>query len=167
MGPKVLAPLFGDKRVATVNCPNFQEEDSRLLNVLHQLTEKVDEHMDNFEVNRALDTISEALARANEHLTLLEPWRKSKSKKQSDIEVVQRSVYLTLETLRLTALLARPVLPNKMVELLNLIQVDEIDRKAAMATGLRTNFTLVKQSEKIKILFPRIEAKESSSEEIV
>ena len=125
----------------------------RLVETLEQLAIRVDTHMGRFEVNRALDCISEALARCNEHLQLLQPWVAA-----SPTSVVERAVYLSLETCRISALLARPVLPTKMDELLHTIQ-DNGGQDWQDALHLRSSWNL-SRAGKPTPLFPRLETVE-------
>lgn len=159
MNPKVLEPLFNDdgkKTTITLTTPAFQQDDAQVLKVLEQLTERVSEHMNKFEVNKALEFISEALARCNEHLQLLAPWKKEVPQEAHRAKV-HRAVYLTLETLRMTALCSQAVLPEKMKVLLEIIQVEEKNRTASTAMHLLQQFNLTKPSTRVKPLFPKIE----------
>ncbi|UZJ56566.1 hypothetical protein CBS101457_005886 [Exobasidium rhododendri] len=170
LNAKVLESLFDDSKQSqvTLSRPTFQIEDLRLVNLLTHLTEEVSKHMDNFEVNKALETISQALAACNELLQLLEPWRVTSvgfSVSASDVqeahrEKVARAVFLTLETLRLTALNAQAFMPGKMEELLDTLNVAQNNRDPQSAFDMLQSFELIRSSVKVKPLFPRLDAHE-------
>jgi methionyl-tRNA synthetase len=131
--------------------PAFVEEDRFMVEALEQLASRYDDHMSKFEVNRALECISEVLARSNEHFQTLAPWSR-----EADGIVRQRAMYYGQETCRITALLARPIMPAKMQEMLNVLQ-DTTKQEWTDALTLRDRIIITPPKEKIAPLFPSTE----------
>lgn len=159
MSKAIFAKMWKDARpdddstptpsVIELTRPPFVEQDRDMIEALEQLATRYDDHMSRFEVNRALECISEVLARSNEHFQMLAPWSR-----EADREVRQRAMYYGQETCRITALLARPIMPAKMQEMLNVLQ-DATKQEWTDALNLRDRIVIIAPAaDKIAPLFP-------------
>lgn len=89
------------------------------------LPDKVDALMQAFEVGKALELITEStIGTANELIQRLQPWSPS-----THPTILLESVILVTESLRISALLLRPVMPHKMDQLLDTLNVPGHKRK--------------------------------------
>ncbi|SPO34802.1 probable METHIONYL-TRNA SYNTHETASE, mitochondrial [Pseudozyma flocculosa] len=128
---------------------------------LTELPSKVDDMMARFEFSKALEAILEGtIGQTNELLQRMEPWSASVPE-----EVVLEAVVLVSESLRICGTLLRPFMPNKMDELLDVLQVDANRRQrwadlvAVDGPGRLRASIQVRPADapKVKPLFPRLE----------
>jgi methionyl-tRNA synthetase len=76
-------------------------------------------HMESFAIHLYLGAVFEVIAKANRYFANNEPWRLAKS----DPARMRLVLYVTIETLRIAAILLQPVLPDAMGRLLDLLAV--------------------------------------------
>lgn len=128
---------------------------------LIDLPSKVDELMANFEVGKALELILEStISSTNELIQRLQPWSAS-----THPTVVLESLVLVTESLRISALLLQPFMPDKMQTLLDTLKIPSNKRlnpKDLVVTDkhgrLVSNVKQRGQAEgKPEPLFPKIE----------
>jgi methionyl-tRNA synthetase len=116
----------------------------------------VDEHMERFQVGRALEAALELAAVANRYLDEREPWKAAKDAERAG--TVPTTLYHCCETLRLLAHLLVPFLPATAAEIFARLGLADAPRPAAatrfggLASGLATR--------KGEPLFPRVEPAE-------
>lgn len=161
MAPPMLNRIFKEEQESMKLLKDkidFRNGDLVLLEALEKLPQQYDAFMSRFEVNRALGLVSKVVSHCNRHISNLEPWKWDTSAK--------RGVYLSLETCRITALLAQSVLPNKMKQVLRTIQVDSAEQEWSDAIRLRDSISLTRPKGKPKPTFLRIASKDVLSQKI-
>jgi len=91
------------------------------------------QHMRSFSLHLYLGAVFEVVAEANRYFTAAEPWRLAKT----DPARMRLTLYTTIETLRVAAVLLQPAMPSAMGKLLDLLGVAAEDRdfKAIDAGG--------------------------------
>ena len=82
-------------------------------------------HMKGFQIHLYIGAVMDVISAANRYFANAEPWRLAKS----DPERMRVVLYVTLETLRIAAILLQPVMPSAMTKLLDLLAVPA-DRRA-------------------------------------
>ena len=82
-------------------------------------------HMRGFHIHLYIGAVMDVIAAANRYFANAEPWRLAKS----DPERMRTVLYVTLETLRIAAILLQPAMPSAMAKLLDLLAVPA-DRRA-------------------------------------
>ncbi|SCZ97632.1 BZ3500_MvSof-1268-A1-R1_Chr4-3g07317 [Microbotryum saponariae] len=100
-----------------------EEVDEEVRKALIELRDTFESHMNKFELHRALNALFDALTLANKHIQQLEPWAETSSS-----ETVHRALFYSSETLRIIAILVRPVMPQKSKQLLDMLGVAEEKR---------------------------------------
>jgi methionyl-tRNA synthetase len=93
--------------------------DSAMLAEADALLARAREHMRAFHIHLYLAAAMEAIAAANRYFAAAEPWRLAKS----DPARMRVVLYVTLETLRIVAILLQPAMPASMAKLLELLGV--------------------------------------------
>ena len=76
-------------------------------------------HMESYAIHQYLAGVFEVIAGANRYFANSEPWRLAKS----DPARMRLVLYVTIETLRIAAILLQPVMPEAMGRLLDLLAV--------------------------------------------
>ena len=98
-----------------------EDKDSQEVKVLAESTkQKVQDFIENFQLNLALEEVSSLLVKVNQYLEKTAPWKLVKTDKES----AQRILYTSLEALRFSAVLLTPVMPEKMKKLLKILSSD-------------------------------------------
>jgi methionyl-tRNA synthetase len=161
MGPKMLSLLPSDENKVTLSKPESNEEDKSMVEALEQLASKFDEHTSKFEVNRALETISDVLAQSNYHFQTLAPWQE-----KATVRHRQRAMYYAYETCRIAALLSQSILPRKMQTMLDILQVKIMDRKWSDALKLQDSISIT-SGAKIEPIFPNFVNSDDNDEGIL
>ncbi|BCR91956.1 methionine--tRNA ligase MSM1 [Aspergillus chevalieri] len=87
---------------------------------LEQIPSKVAEHMENLNPRSALQDIVSIIEKTNKYFHAAEPWKAGPES--------QRSLYTVAESLRISAILLQPFMPNKSQDLLNILRVDNAKR---------------------------------------
>ncbi|GAC93163.1 methionyl-tRNA synthetase [Pseudozyma hubeiensis SY62] len=96
-----------------------------LESALIELPSRVDSLMQEYEVGKVLELILEdTIASTNELIQRLQPWST-----QTHPVVVLESIILVTESLRISALLLTPFMPDKMAALLDTLRIPEAKRK--------------------------------------
>ena len=121
----------------------FSEDDNTLLAAADALLDKVRADFDNQAMHLGLESIWFVLGAANKYFTAQQPWVLRKSESEADRTRFATVLYTTLEVLRITALLAQPVMPESTDALLNLLGQSPARRGfSAIATRLAPGTTL-------------------------
>ncbi|CDU26141.1 probable METHIONYL-TRNA SYNTHETASE, mitochondrial [Sporisorium scitamineum] len=177
--PKIHARLDGFPRDASSNIllrPSRQEVEAHLdeetlalcralESSLIDLPSKVDTLMCDFEVGKTLELILETtISTSNELIQRMQPWSAT-----THPLVVLESIVLVTESLRISALLLQPFMPQKMSELLNTLKVPLEKRShpkdlvVTDADGRLVSHVVQRLAGegKPQPLFPRIDASQS------
>ena len=133
----------------------FSAEDAELLGLADGLLARVREAFDQQAMHQGLEAIWLMLGAANRYFSAQEPWvlRKSDS---VDAQVRFRTVlYVTLEVVRIAAVLVQPVMPDSAARMLDLLGQPESGRDfAALARRIAPGTVLPAPAG----VFPRYEA---------
>ncbi|SGY73202.1 BQ5605_C005g03273 [Microbotryum silenes-dioicae] len=100
-----------------------EDVDEEVRKALIELRDTFESHMNKFELHRAINALFDALTLANKNIQQLEPWAETSSS-----ETVHRALFYSSETLRIIAILIRPVMPQKSKQLLDMLGVAEEKR---------------------------------------
>ncbi len=106
----------------------FTDADATLLAVADGLLDKVRAAFDEQAMHIALETIWLMLGAANRYFSAQEPWVLRKSESAADQERFRTVLYVTLEVVRIAALLVQPVMPESAAKLLDLLGQPESQR---------------------------------------
>ncbi len=118
--------------------------------------------MEAFRFHRALVTLNEAVAAANQYVDRQAPWE---LKKRGETERLSRVLYTLLESLRVLAVVLWPVMPKAMELLLRnlgLAPEEELHLERALSWG---RLSPGGATEKGRVLFPRLEKPGFAQEE--
>ena len=99
----------------------FSAEDSELLASADGLLDRVRAAFDEQAMHQGLEAIWLMLGAANRYFSAQEPWVLRKSEAASDQERFRTVLYVTLEAVRVAALLVQPVMPTAAGRLLDLL----------------------------------------------
>ena len=109
-------------------------EDLMMLARADALIGEARRHMQSFALHLAISAVFEVVSEANRYFALAEPWRLAKS----DPARMGLVLYVTIETLRIAAILLQPAMPGSMGALLDLLGVPPDARTfAALDAGER------------------------------
>ena len=99
----------------------FSAEDSELLTLAHGLLPRVRAAFDEQAMHQGLEAIWLMLGAANRYFSAQEPWVLRKSESEADQVRFRTVLYVTLEAVRVAALLVQPVMPVSAGRLLDLL----------------------------------------------
>ncbi|KAI1754558.1 tRNA synthetases class I (M)-domain-containing protein [Xylaria castorea] len=97
---------------------------------LEQIAERADNEMKALNPSRALKAIMQVVFHTNRFFQELAPWDRSK---EGDTVVVEQTVFLAAESLRIAGIILQPFMPEKMSELLDRLGVNPDRRTLADA----------------------------------
>ncbi|WP_194815871.1 methionine--tRNA ligase [Nocardia sp. XZ_19_385] len=107
---------------AVVPTPDeFTAEDRALLDQAGALLDKVRAEFDAQQMHLALDTIWKVLAETNRYFSAHAPWALKKSGTDEDLARMATVLYVTIEVVRIAAILVQPVLPGSSAKILDLL----------------------------------------------
>ena len=112
----------------------FSAEDSELLASADGLLDRVRAAFDEQAMHQGLEAIWLMLGAANRYFSAQEPWVLRKSEAASDQERFRTVLYVTLEAVRVAALLVQPVMPTAAGRLLDLLGQSADGREFASLT---------------------------------
>jgi len=123
-----------------------------------QLPKLVYEKVEKLRLNEAIEIVLSYIRSINRYMEVRQPWHLVKE----DISLAGTVLYVALEGLRISAVLLRPIMPEKMGRLLSAIPVSSDKREDAWGALLPDNAL-----KKIEHLFPRVklEVKKKKKEE--
>ncbi len=139
-------------------CPGESDTDEstkKLITLAENTAAKVQDRIESFDPSRALEAVIHLLNEANRFLEEKAPWTTAKT----NTTQAGKDLYSAIEVLRISAILLRPVLPEKMAELLNRIGCKKRSFEDAKKWGLTPSGT---HMEKGQPLFPRVEMPENA-----
>ncbi|KAI7938736.1 hypothetical protein MJO28_014315 [Puccinia striiformis f. sp. tritici] len=117
--------------------PSYQTQlqgSDLLQKLLRGLPNELDDHMNSFEIPKALKSIFDVLAGANRLIQDTAPWHDSTSP-----EDAHQALHLSAETLRISGILLQPFIPSKAAQLLDSLGVSLEHRSwAYLGLGLGT-----------------------------
>lgn len=119
------------------------------------------EHYESFNFYRVADSVMATLHRANLFFETTKPWELKK--KPDSAEKLNTVLHLSLETLRISALMLHPLIPNISRRLLDKLGVAEEQRNfesAKIVSWKDADFKERKLSPEKVVLFRRIDDKE-------
>lgn len=150
--PKIEKAAFGD----------ISSEDValKLLESVEALPNVCYEHYNSYNFYKVADSVMATLHRANLFFETLKPWELKKNQESEKLNAV---LHLTLETLRISAVLLQPLIPNISKKLLDKINVTENERSFESTKKLswkEDGFREVKLAPEKLVLFRRIQSKE-------
>ena len=109
-----------------------QAEDLAMLARADALLAQSRRHMESFLIHLYVAAVFEVVSEANRYFANAEPWKLAKS----DPARMRLVLYVTVETLRIAAILLQPIMPGGMEKLLDLLAVPADARAfAALDTG--------------------------------
>ena len=114
----------------------FTDTDRELLALADELLPRVRAHFDVPAMHLALEAIWAMLGAANRYFSAQEPWVLRKSEAQADQIRFRTVLYVTLEVVRIAALLVQPVMPSSAGTLLDLLGQPASERDFS-AVGVR------------------------------
>ncbi|KAI8998400.1 tRNA synthetases class I (M)-domain-containing protein [Gaertneriomyces semiglobifer] len=118
------APKINPGMIVPMAHNELTEADQHLLAQLEQLPALVESKFTSYDVSHALAATFDMISSANKYWDAQKPWTLVASPNVDHQLRLQTILYVTLETVRITALLLQPVMPRKMAELLDAIGVD-------------------------------------------
>ena len=114
----------------------FTADDKALLEAADLLLDRVRGHYDATAMHLALEAIWSVLGAANKYFSVQEPWVLRKASTGEAADRFRTVLYVTLETVRIAALLSQPVMPESTGKLLELLgQAD--DQRSFASIGRR------------------------------
>ncbi|CAG8442119.1 1313_t:CDS:2 [Diversispora eburnea] len=143
---------------------DIKEKDVNLTNSLKNLPGLVGNHFENFEFNKGLICIFEAISEVNKLFQSYEPWNLVDSLDSSpqNRELLNRTLFFAAETARISGILLQPIMPTKMSTLLDNLSIGKDERKwsdAVMGNGWPSVKNGSEMMFKIKnkdVLFPKL-----------
>ncbi len=102
----------------------FSAQDKEMLEMADNLLEKVSTHMEQLAPHHYLAEIWELIAEANRYFAMQKPWEL----KESDIDRMNTTLYVTAELIRQIAILVQPVVPKGAEKLLNTLNIEKNSR---------------------------------------
>jgi methionyl-tRNA synthetase len=162
-----LANDFGNlaNRISTLIKKNYDyvvpglvnpgDEENNITETGKTLSETVQNHVDNLDLNKATDAVIDFIRSINKYMEIRQPWKLVKEDKVAAGTVL----HIAAEGLRLAANLLHPLMPEKCDLLINVFPVDNQDNKY--------NWGQLKSGEKLgefSTLFPRIDVKKKQQQ---
>ncbi len=121
----------------------FSAEDTVLLDLADGLLPRVRAAFDEQAMHQGLEAIWLMLGAANRYFSAQEPWVLRKSQSEADQARFRTVLYVTLEAVRIAAVLVQPVMPESAAKLLDLLgQAADARDFAALATPLAPGTSL-------------------------
>lgn len=133
----------------------FSAADTELLEAADGLLTRVRAAFDSQAMHQGLEAIWLMLGAANRYFSAQEPWVLRKSASEADQQRFRTVLYVTLEAVRVAAVLVAPVMPDSAARLLDLLgQAADARNFAALATRLEPGTSLPEPTG----VFPRYES---------
>lgn len=131
----------------------YENIDDTLINYAKMLPSLVDNKMNSYKINEALEDIFELLKRSNKYIDETTPW--VLAKEESNNDRLKTVLYNLLESIRISAILLKAFIPSTSEKILQMLNTKNTSFDTLAFGTLETNITL-NESE---ILFNRIETK--------
>jgi methionyl-tRNA synthetase len=131
--------------------------ESDLPGVIDDALRRYDEHMVRVQLQPALVSVWEIVARANHYLVEKEPWKLAKDPANRD--ELASVLYAAAETLRVLAVAVSPIMPRAAEALWAQLGVaDSLDAQRLPSAGVWGGLAVGTSTTKGASLFPRLEA---------
>ncbi len=129
--------MVGKNLAGAVPSPGaFSKADGDLLAIADGLLERVRAAYDSQAMHVGLEAIWLMLGAANRYFSAAEPWVLRKSESEADQDRFRTVLYVTLEVVRIAALLLQPVMPESAGKLLDLLG-QSADQRDFTSVGVR------------------------------
>ncbi len=144
---------FCEKNIG-LKIPNkdlFNNDDLSVLNEFKDNFEKIENEIDDQNINFYVDFIVNQLFKANKYFNDQAPWSK-----KSDLKRLNTIVYVSLELIRKISILLYPIIPETSLKVLNIFDITE--NRIKLNTIINNEFLKCEDSIlKLDILFKKIE----------
>ena len=146
--------MLGKYRQGVVPQPGTPEPiDRDLETAFTALPDKLTEQVGNLQFDRAIESVLEAVRKANKYIAETQPW--ALAKEEANAERLNTVLYTCLEALRCAAVLLSPIIPNKATELRAQLGLSgDFTLEDARQWGLTPAHTQTKVGDP---LFPRVD----------
>ena len=137
---------------------NFENSDRELIELSERVVSETKKHINEIAFSKALSSIWTLVRSTNQYIEKSAPWKLAKEKKQKRVE---ETLYNTLESLRIVALLIYPFMPTSAERIWKDIGI-KTDISAIKNFEMETKWGKLASGSSITIgqpLFPRIEEK--------
>ncbi len=116
-----MAKKFFDGKVTLTDAE--EDIDNSLINLINNLDSKIESRMEKYEIGAALDEIFDLLRRSNKYIDETTPWILSKD--ESKKNRLQNVIYNLLESIRVSACLLEPFIPDTSKEIRRQLNCDD------------------------------------------
>ena len=131
------------------------DDEMKLLKLMEDLPARVGEQYDMLLFGAGVDLVCGALREANAYFARNEPWVLRKSDKASDLERLGTVLHVSLEVVRVCALLLQPVIPQGSAKVLDHLSVSQQERSSKNLRFGRNAGVTLGSSKKIAV-FPKL-----------
>ena len=133
----------------------WTDTDQKLMTLCEETVKLTQTQIETLEFHKALQSIFKGVGAANQYLETMAPWKLAKEGKQEEVD---RTLYVCLEVLRITALLTFSFMPNSSQEIWNRMGIeDKIETQPFQTASKWGSFPEGRSITKSTPLFPRIE----------
>ena len=140
-----MSKKYFDSKVENTNV--YESVDDNLVSYAKEVANFVDNKMNELRVSDALEDIFELLRRSNKYIDDTTPWALAKDESKSDR--LKTVLYNLLESIRLSAVLLEPFMPDTSKKILNMLNTENKSLEfGSLESGIKLN-----ESE---VLFARI-----------
>lgn len=130
--------------------------DKNLLENLNSLRQKCDQHFEVFNFYLGIQEVMSVLRMANGLVQEYKPWELIKSNNRLDQEKVKKMLFLIYESLRISAIVLQPIVPDLCQDLLERLNVDADQRCFSNAIVNQSNRKEKYLKNKNHVLFKRL-----------
>ncbi len=149
---------YADSVVPEIDKASVTEDDRLLVDALEKMVDEYRQCMNNFEFHRALQAVWEVIGMLNRFIVTNAPWELAKDESQAGR--LQTVLYFLADSLRLLALVLRPVMPTAAGKMAAALGLEEQLAKAVLdeegCWGKMQAGTVLKTGD---ALFPRLDKK--------
>ena len=139
------------------------EDEAPLLQLMRTLPGRVTEHYDALQFAAGMDLICEALREANGYFARNEPWVLRRSTCPNDLERLGTVLHVSLEVVRVCALLLQPIIPHGSGAVLDHLGVGQHERNHLHFAFGRAPGAVLSSSKKVAV-FPKVVAAAEAEE---
>ena len=128
----------------------FEAEDKEFTDLIDSLLAKVDNHLDNLNINKALEVIFALIGASNKYIDINKPWELNKNGSKERLNTV---IYNLLESIRVSSTALLPFLTSTPKKIFASLNVEIPTDFSQMKYGVIEKYS----SSEIEVLFPRID----------
>ena len=152
---------YADGVVPAVSEAALTSEDQELIDAMETMIVVYSRHMENFEFHKGLQAVWEVIGRLNRYIVTNAPWELASDPAKA--ERLNTVLYFLAESLRLVALVLRPVMPDaarKMAAALGMEQImtESVLERDGLWGGIEPGLKVQKGPQ----LFPRLDKKKKT-----